>query len=379
MEDEDWLYEDSSGDANVSCDKYQSDRYRNLAMIAASMGVVSLVASLLVILVILVLKKYQVFMQRLILYLCIVIAINAVSLILRFSRADYKNHNNRNLDNLCIAAAFFDQTTRWSMTIAYTCLTFTLLIAVTFNSSGQVFELGYIFAIFLLPLMFNWIPFIHNTYGEAGAWCWIRTKNEEMVSGVIENCTNHELGKVLTYVLWYVPNYILLGVVFILYIIAVIMLVRNSRHWKGVYSTGIDSRQEREKMKELVMPIIFYPLVFFVLNIFPLVNRVYETFSNDPNYILWLLHAIFSPLQGGFVAVLYALDKETIRRLSARECLAYLLHRRTKIDEYPATRERTDSFEHLVTGEGEAKIAFRKYGSTASPTSSGKQEHDITV
>ncbi len=373
---EDWLYEDYSTNngsgEELKCQEYETDRYKNLALIAASMGIVSLVASFLVILVIVILKKYQIFVQRLILYLSIVIALNAVTLTLRFSRVEYRNRSNEYLKTLCMATAFLDQSTRWCMTIAYTCLTFTLLIAVTFKTSGERFEREYIFGIFVLPFLINWIPFVHKTYGEAGAWCWIRTKNYMYDDdGNITSCSNHQFGVVLTYVLWYVPNYVILFSVLVVYVIVIIILIRKSRHWRGVYSTEVDVPQEKNQMKELVMPIILYPIAFFVLNFFPLLNRVYETFL-EPNYYLWLLHAIFSPLQGGFVAVLYAMDKDTLRRLSMKECLAYLLHRKTNIYEYPASKAKTDSYERL-TG---SNIVIAKYGSLGNTLTKSTESDD---
>jgi len=53
------------------CSEYEDNKYRDLAILAASVGVVSMVASIMVILIILLFKKHHMFIQRLILYLCI--------------------------------------------------------------------------------------------------------------------------------------------------------------------------------------------------------------------------------------------------------------------------------------------------------------------
>ena len=372
--DQDWLMilEDFSGSGSGSgsnsdlakCTDYQEAKYKTLAIVAASMGVVSLVASLAVILFILILKKYHNFVQRLILYLSIAIAVNAVSVTLRYSRATHENYKGGYVEYWCIVAAFMDQTTRWSMTIAYACLTFTLLIATVFHSSGEKFEKGYILAIFVSPLLFNWIPLIHETYGEAGPWCWIRTENYEYNSryGNITSCTTHRLGVIFKYVLWYVPNYLILFLLLVAYLVVVIKLVRDDRHWKGVYSTATEDKGH--KLNQLVMTIIFYPLVLFIISFFPLLNRVYLS-NHDPNYYLWLLHAIFSPLQGGFVAVVYTLDIETIRRLSLKEFFAHLFHRKTDVREYPAGLGRTDSLTKL-TSEDSTDYIIVSYGSTSA-------------
>jgi len=375
--DQDWFFkpEDDDVTSNVSdltqCTDYQEGKYRILAIVAASMGAVSLVASLAVILFIILLKKYHNFVQRLILYLSIVIAINAVSVTLRYSRATHKNYKGGYLEYWCIAAAFLDQTTRWSMTIAYACLTFTLLIATVFHSSGEKLEKGYILAIFVSPLLFNWIPLIKETYGEAGPWCWIKTENYEYDSkGNITSCTPHTLGVFLKYALWYIPNYVILFILLVVYVVVVIKLVRDNRHWKGIFSTATEHK-ENHKLNQLVMTIILYPLVLFILSFFPLLNRVYLS-KHDPNYYLWLLHSIFSPLQGGFVAVVYALDIDTIKRLSAKECFAHLFHRKTDVREYPAGLGRTDSLTKLTTEDCTDYLVV-SYGSTSKTQQSGLQ------
>lgn len=32
---------------------------------------------------------------------------------------------------------------------------------------------------YLLPLIISLLPFITNSYGEAGLWCWIRSQNHD--------------------------------------------------------------------------------------------------------------------------------------------------------------------------------------------------------
>lgn len=383
-EEPDWSenYNNSNTSTSNDCELYHTPKYRNIAMISGSTGLFSTIAAVAVILVIIILKKYNFFVQRLILYLCIASALNSASIVLRFSRAAYRSHDNQNIKSLCIAAAFIDQTTLWSVSIAYVCLTFNLLLTVVFKSSAQSIEIGYIVAIFLFPLMFNWIPFIQNSYGEAGAWCWIRGKDADysnMANSTIINCSTHEFGVYLRYVLWYVPHYAIFCVLLVAYIVVVAKLIHNTTRWKGLYS--MESIHQKERMKELVKPIIFYPLVYFFLDLFPLINRVYDTI-HGPNYILWLLHAVFSPLQGGFIAVLYALDRDTMHRLSLRELLSYVFHRKTPIQEYPAKRGVTDSFETLLPNEctEDVTVEFNKevrYGSI-KVTPNNKDSQDVS-
>ncbi len=317
------------------CVTYTSDEYMHVAMIAASSGTLSALSSLAVILVIAIFKKYNVFIQRLILYLCITALVNSLSVTLRFSRVAY-NSTDTNIDNLCMASAFIDQTTLWSLNIAFCCVTFNLLLTVIFNKSTKRFEMAYLFFIFLFPFMFNWIPFATGSYGESGAWCWISSKKFH------HNCSDDMMGMLMQYILWYVPHYLILGIILVAYTVVVVNIIRKSYHWRKLYDT--ESEIEKERMRELVMPIIFYPIGYFLLNLFPLINRIYHTLATHPNQVLWILHAVFSPMQGGFIALVYVLDKNTLQRLNLRELRAYLFHRKTPIDEYPAQDGFTDSF-----------------------------------
>lgn len=330
-----WPEDGNTSNGTTSCEIYHTHKYKMVAVIAASTGTFSVLASLTVISVIAVFKKYNVFIQRLILYLCLAAALNSLCITLRFARLA---PDTSDWHRLCVATAFIDQTTLWSLTIAFSCLTFSMLITVVFNKDTKALEFGYIFLIFIFPLAFNWIPFLQESYGEAGAWCWIRTKNYD------HDCSVHKLGMYLKYALWYAPHYVVLGVLFVVYLVVVTNVIRKRNHWRWLYSSEPAVRAEQLKMKELVMPIIFYPLGFFLLNLVPLINRVYDSI-NGPNYILWVLHASLSPLQGGYIALVYVLDRDTMRRLNLKELRAYLFHRRTPVEEYPATRGFTDSYD----------------------------------
>lgn len=352
----------------TSCEIFQQQKYKTVAVIAASTGTFSMLAAMAVISVIVVFKKYNFFIQRLILYLCLSAALNSASIVMRFSKLAPETPGWK---KVCIATAFVDHTTLWSLNIAFLCLTFNMLITVVFNKSTKFLEIGYICLIFMVPLMFTWIPFLQESYGESGAWCWIRTENNQN-----SNCTKHMFGMYLAFITWYVPHYFLLCVLLVVYAVVVVNVIRKRNHWRGLYSSEPAIRTQQQQMKELVMPIIFYPLGFFALNLVPLINRVYNI-VDGPNYVLWVLHAILSPLQGGYIALVYVLDKDTMRRLNLRELHAYLFHRRTPVEDYPATRGFTDSYDaNTISPEGSlsstegVKVALnfgtkaKDYGST---------------
>ena len=43
----------------------------------------------------------------------------------------------------------------------------------------------------LLSFVYAWIPYIHNNHGLAGAWCWVRTVDDNCtVVGLVDQIMN---------------------------------------------------------------------------------------------------------------------------------------------------------------------------------------------
>ncbi len=313
-----------------NCSEFDSDEYVIVALISASSATLSFIACALVICLIVALKKYRFFVQRLVLYLCISALLNSFSIVLRFQRAAQLLPNNAgntgSLHILCVITAFIDQTTAWAETIAICCITFNLLMTAVFNKDTERFGLVYAFLILIFPLMFNWIPFLQNTYGEAGAWCWI--------SNLDENCNEILFGVYARLLLWFVPSTTILIIVILVYVFIVIWVTRQRQKWVGKF----DSETERKKanLQKEVLPLMLYPFGYLLINLFPLINRIYDSFNpNNPSYALWMLHAIFSPLQAGYIALVYALDKDTRKRLNCQRIKALIFKKEPTISEYP--------------------------------------------
>ena len=317
------------------CSVFETDRYKVVALVSVGTAAISVLACIAVIAIMLILKKHLFFTQRLILYLCLAALVNSLAIMARLYRvAD--NLDPTPLKVLCMIVAFLDQTTAWSETIAYVCITFNLFMNAVCNKKTEGLEYLYIFLIFFFPIIFNWIPFIQGTYGEAGAWCWIRDTNQD------DNCSQHKLGVILRYVLWYIPNYGILVLLVLAYFVLLVIVSRQKKKWVGKFDP--ESERLKTKMEKEVWPLLFFPIGYFVICLFPFINRLQDTISpNDPIYVLWVLHAIFSPLQGGYIALIYSLDRETLRRLKFSQIIATLCKERTVVEEYPVGSGFSDS------------------------------------
>ena len=338
-------YYESVNGTNSSCNsKFSSPVFQVVAIVRALSGSISVVASLLVILLIVSSKKYLFFTQRLILYLSIASMLNGLAIALQ--GATYYPQN-RYSDIYCSISAFLEQTTHWSLLLAVSSITVDIYLKAVHRVQSRG-KIVYVVVIFLSPFVFNWIPFIHSAYGTAGPWCWITT-----------DCQTNKYGAVYQYVLWYVPLYtVLLGIIAI-YVIVYASVRRQKKQYHGHFDP--ERELEIKQMMEEIIPLIYYPMIFLLLQIPPTMNRIAELANDNEQVPLWLLHAFFSPLQGGLVCVVYALDPETRARI--RHSSWKTLFRYSKfedgVSEYPAVRAKSDS-----VSESSKMVSYSKHDSS---------------
>ena len=339
----------NNSDSSFNCSVFHSWHYVTVAIVSSGSASLSALCCVAVILLIFMLKKHYFFIQRLVLYLSLAALFNSLSIIARLYRIGFEKENEA-LGYICTIAAFVDQTTMCSLFMAFSVITFTLLMRAVFRKNTSRLEPFYFILIFFFPLTFNWIPFLQHTYGEAGAWCWIRAVNYD------KNCSEHRFGTYLRFVLWYVPSYALLIIMMLAYVFIVVSVTRQKYRWTGRYDP--EAIKIREQMRNEVWPLLFYPIGLFILNIFPLINRIHDSIhDSNPVYALWLLHAIFSPLQGGYIALVYTFDRETRRRLTFGNLIAILCSRRDTVQEYPVGSGPRDSI-----SEAAAETHYEVYG-----------------
>ena len=291
---------------------------------------VSALCCIFVIGLIFLLKKHYFFIQRLILYHCLAALFRSVALITRLHRLDDYN-DSEDSTILCSISGFMDQITLWYLLVDFSVITFTLLMTAVFHKNVARLEGLYVVLIFIFPLTFNWIPFIHNAYGRSGAWCWIRNLNYD------DNCTEYRFGSIIQNVLWKVPTYIFLIIMIPTYLLVVAFVARQRCSSKGRLTNEQATDTLRRTLHEEVWPLLFFPLGLLVLNLLPIANEIYNTiYIDNPLYELSLASAVLSPLQGGYIALVYTLDCDTIKRLRYSNLVATVRERRDIVREYPA-------------------------------------------
>ncbi|XP_029936312.1 uncharacterized protein LOC115379654 isoform X2 [Myripristis murdjan] len=138
------------------------------------------------------------------------------------------------------------------------------------------------------------------------------------------------------YETWYVPLFSLIFLMICCY--ARIICVANARmqSWLGTFNP----ERERRKISlaEEIKPLKWYPSVYLLVSLFPLINRLHNAFyPQDPSFSLTLLHVLSAPLHGLANAFVFGLDKDMWSLLSPTGIQLALQSRlcdRTRIGEY---------------------------------------------
>ena len=312
-----------------------------MAGISAASAFVSLVASCFIVFVIVLFKKWRFFTQRLVVYLAISVGVQAMATIIH--RVDYRNETSAFYVRFCKLSGYVEHNTSWMELMSIVIITLYIFLFAMFRKRTDRLEYVYLFFIFVFPVLFNWIPFTLNVFGRAGAWCWIASEN-------IYTCEEYLSGQVLQFVLWYIPLYVILIILISLYIAILVKINCYHKHkWTGSYS-GNERKLLHKKLTKEIRPLMSYPLIYFVLNIIPLINRINGIVNPDnPILALWVLSGLLFPLKGGAIAMAFVLLPETRKRLKPvyiKSAFKQLCRKSEKaVMEYPA--------EHLASSTEE--------------------------
>jgi hypothetical protein len=143
------------------------------------------------------------------------------------------------------------------------------------------------------------------------------------------------------------------------YIFIIAYLIYQRYCKRGGDAPDSVTEQLKYRLDEQVWPLLFYPFGVVLLNIVPLINRVYISVNVDnPSYALWIVGAVLSPLQGGYIAVVYVLDRDTLKRLTYSNLMATLCRRKDEVSEYPIEKSwRSDS----VLDNEESETPYKRF------------------
>ncbi len=311
------LPEDPQNSPNNSnnCYMFTAKQLDDIVTAKIAVSSAAVVLCLIGTIVIVVLKHYRLFVHRLVLYLMIVGVLQGLStgMDVAFIHHSGKQVKIREgLSSLCVVAAFLFQVTAWQFLLVFGWITTYLVLLAVFkyraNSkrqeiAGLVISLG-------VPLIFNWLPFLHNMYGLAGPWCWIRSTNGDCHSNI-------EIGMVYQYTLFYAPQAVLILYGFVSFLVIVATILKRSLK-QSREANRTQHSPYQQALKES-LPLLLYPLLYNIITGVMIANRTYYDISTahggKPYFPLWFAHTIADPLRVLFVPVAFLLHPGTIRKL----------------------------------------------------------------
>jgi len=311
---------------------FSTPNYINVIIVRGVASAVSMAMCAGALLLIAILKRWTVFSQKLIIYLLTSALLSSAAHLINI---DFNHGSSKTLDSFCVFSALVWQLTNWMLQNAIFAVTIYLFFLIVFDFNTDKYKWAYILGIFFSPFLINWIPLLYASYGRSGAWCWIRSRDEE-------SCEDFPFGQYLQFFLYYAPAYLLLIVGIILYIIILVNISRKQK--KLAWINGPEVRARYKKMKSELLSLWAYPVVFAILNIPPFVNRgAFQINQDEPILSLWYLAAIFGPLYGGVVAIVFSVGTKAWQNISRARLWA--LFQKDTIDEYPlANSAMSDSY-----------------------------------
>ena len=135
------------------------------------------------------------------------------------------------------------------------------------------------------PLVVAWIPFVHDKYRLAGAWCWIDVDDD--------HCHLDILGLSEEIALYYL---LVFTFSFIMFVTAFLILANLCGCCSCVSNElkEINAQQKQEKKKAQLefIPILIYPIIFTVFFCIDVTQRIHYATSNRGFFSLWVVHAV---------------------------------------------------------------------------------------
>ena len=281
-------------DCNVS---FTKNEMNNIIVTMVSTCLLSTMMCIIAILFVMCLRLYKYFVYRLALYQVLACLLLSLAEALQIMNINY-TENKFHID-ACIATAFLMEYTIWLKLLFTLFLVFHLFCLAVCLKNCIKLELVYFLISVAFPVLPACIPFSHNLYGIAGAWCWIQIHDsycpdEKYTEGVIEQFT-----------LWYGPLFVSLTVCLLAVIVIAVVLCRRAYlSHKKESKPLIKENPNKTALKEL-LPLLAYPIIFYLLSLFPLANRLHGAISPVGSYHLITLYiAMISEALWGFFSSL---------------------------------------------------------------------------
>ena len=224
------------------------------------------------------LKLCKVFTYRLAMYQVLasmMLSFVTMILIVHISRLPDSEVN----EVVCKAGAFLLEYFLMVKLLFVMSIIFHILCLELFFRNFKKLELVYILISVAFPLLFSWIPFISNSYGQREACYWIMAQRNHNQS------IWHSVGGIEQYALWYIPLIVCIIFTFIAIVIVQISFIKRRHklsHAENVplITDFVNGYQLKAYYLKLWL-LLGHPIIFFVFSTVSLVFQFYYTFTSS--------------------------------------------------------------------------------------------------
>ena len=301
--------------SNMSCFEFGEHSFILVSWLKTGLSILAAVMCIMAILLIVILKAYKRFVHRLVLYLCLVAFFSAINRAIELEPVKHWcGHVVVIHSKTCIVFATSNQYSNWAILVLTTWIGLHLFILAVFNKdyrNTRKYEICIILTTVIVPILFCIIPLFHiqkvKMYGLAGAWCWIKSTDEE--------CREIKAGIIEQFLLWYAPVVFLVLVFFLITVIVIIAILVKKR--RAADEQHVQDQFSRS-LKEM-QPLPFYPVIFSILYGLAFTNRVYYAVTKKAILGLWITHSIVSPLFSLIIPLAFFLHPNIRKRLNYHE------------------------------------------------------------
>lgn len=299
-----------------SCVQYEYDSgpYLWVAGIRIGTGLISFICCLILVIFFIYTKKHLIVTnQILVVFLSISTMIHSFSYLI--SRVNF-NTKRHIMDKYCLFSGSLELYTGWTEWLCILCISYNLLVQVMCQPKPtKRLHLIYFSLIFVLPLMWCWMPFIYLSFGSAGPWCGIRI--------VTEDCNDFFYGLILRILLTQIPIFILLVATIMFSLVTWFLMKRKLQNQKAKFYPPQSLPVDKDEVLRELKILLWYPPLYSMLQLFLLANLIYDCIKpTSPLLPLWFLQVFTSPLAGAVIAIVILINTETNYRARLRSWFA---------------------------------------------------------
>ena len=347
-----------NNDSNSSCHHLLSHRDKQcILIIYGLLGLVSVLVCLIGIILVVSLKLHRKFVYRLGMYQVIASAFFGFTRALQLIGLFLPDGDDR-WGDFCKTTGYATVLSSWIKLFLSVWVTVHLFVFSVFLKNLKKLELLYVASSVLLSPVIAAIPLMTNSYGRAGAWCWI-TKGER------NQCMDRQLdaGEIEQFTVWYGPAFIvlLINASLAIVIMSVAAFRIHFKVWGRNQEMLLQPGSNKSKQAlTLLIPLLAYPLFFCILIIIPLVNRLYEAVEHKRSLPLLVATAITIPSMGicaGFAMILHILWMKLCCKPQEPN-VKQTVGDRTSASDYETTSSFTVVTKHIIPRESEVDKRF---------------------